>query len=77
MARRNNEPEIAAYGYVIADKDGGVQLQTLRGNASDSWAALLGHKTSRNERNRYKKMGFLSVPVLLRNFYFKGEVDGR
>ena len=22
MARRNNEPEIVAYGYVIADKDG-------------------------------------------------------
>lgn len=67
--KRKNEPEIVAYGYVVADNEGRVQLHTLRGNASESWAALVGHKTTRSERSRYKKMGFLTVSVFVRNFY--------
>jgi hypothetical protein len=69
MAKRKNEPEIVAYGYVIADHEGLVQLQTLRSNASEAWAALLGRKTSRSDRARYRRMGFLSVPVFVRNFF--------
>lgn len=72
MRRRKHEPEVVAYGYIIADREGMAQLQTLRGNASEAWAALLGHKANRSERDRYKKMGFLTVPVFVRN-YFSGK----
>lgn len=63
-------PELAiGYGYVIADDDGRIQLDTLRSNRTACWDAF-GSKSfiddPKAKKAHYKKLGFRCVSVWVR-----------
>lgn len=54
---------VIAHGYVIADDDGRVQVQTFRTNRAECWLALVSSTDRKTAIRRMKRMGFRCVRV--------------
>lgn len=67
--------DVETTGHLIADSDGRPQLQTLRSNPGDAWAALYGRPMTGRERARLKRQGFHVEMVWIESFRLrrKGE----
>ena len=55
--------EIRAYGYIIADDEGRVQMQTFRTNRSECWQAFVATGDRKAAIRRMKRIGFHCIRV--------------